>query len=579
MTAILELPVLDRLHRVAEVPAPHDLLLRGAEAERWRREAPKLPGWTLTSRQLCDLELLLTGAFAPLVGFLDWIDYDSVVTTRRLADGRLWPMPITLDVPESAAEGLRPGDHLALRHAEGGTLAVLELSDIFRPNPMAEAHAVFGTTDRQHPAVAALEAAHPVRLGGRVLGLELPPHRSFEERRSTPAEVRAEIARRGWQRVVGFQTRNPLHRAHVELIRRAAERVDANVLLHPVIGPTKAGDIDAFTRVRCYEAVLDHFPPGDVLLSLLPLAMRMGGPREALWHALIRRNYGCTHFIVGRDHAGPGVDSRGRPFYGPYEAQELVRAHAGEIGLEIVEFEELAYDGTTDSYRTAAEAEGRELQRLSGTELRRRLDRDEEIPAWFSYPSVIEVLRSQHRPRSQRGLTVFLTGLSGAGKSTVAHALVERLMWLGSRSVTLLDGDLVRQNLSSELGFSRAHRDLNIQRIGFVASEITKAGGIAVCAPIAPYAEARDKVRAAVGPHGGFFEVHVSTPLDVCESRDPKGLYARARAGEIRGFTGIDDPYEVPEQPELRLDTSTRSPADSAEAVIELLHSAGYLAA
>lgn len=542
-----------------------------------RGEARSLPSWTLTPRQLCDLELLSNGAFAPLEGFLDSADYRSVIEDMRLADGALWPMPITLDVPVDVAAEWVPGDRIALRHPEGVALAILELSDLFEPDPAREALAVFGTLDRSHPGVDAIFTGHPVRLGGRVQAIEPSPHRAFADRRLGPAEVRDLAHQRGWERIVAFQTRNPLHRAHVELIRRAARRADAQILLHPVIGVTKPGDVDAATRVRCYEAVLEQFDADQIALALLPLAMRMGGPREALWHALIRRNFGCTHFIVGRDHAGPGTDADGLPFYGPYAAQELVRKHQEDIGLEIVDFEELAYDPKTDAYLTAAESEGRPLERLSGTELRRRLDRGDDVPTWFSFPAVLDELRRRHRPRARRGFTVFLTGLSGAGKSTVAHVLLEELERRGPRSVTLLDGDLVRQHLSSELGFSREHRDLNVTRIGFVASEITKAGGIALCAPIAPYAAARAEVRRAVESHGGFFEVHVATPLEVCEGRDPKGLYARARAGEIRGFTGIDDPYEVPETPELHIQTHDRSPAESAAVILERLESDGYL--
>jgi sulfate adenylyltransferase len=380
--------------------------------------------------------------------------------------------------------------------------------------------------------------------------------------------------------VVAFQTRNPMHRAHFELTLRAARELEANLLIHPVVGMTKPGDVDHYTRVRCYQRLLERYPHNTAMLSLLPLAMRMGGPREALLHAIIRKNYGCSHFIVGRDHAGPGNDSNGRPFYGPYDAQELLRQHEEEIGIRMVPFRMVVYVEDLDGYRPQDEVpEGARVLSLSGTELRDRLADGREIPEWFTFPEVAEELRRTHPPRQHQGFTVFFTGLSGSGKSTVANVLMVKLLEMGGRPVTLLDGDIVRKHLSSELGFSKEHRDLNIHRIGFVASEITKNGGIALCAPIAPYDSVRKAVRHMVEPGGGFVLIHLATPLEVCEQRDRKGLYAKARAGVIKQFTGISDPYEPPDDADVVIDTSDLSPEEAAQLVILHLEHEGYVGA
>jgi sulfate adenylyltransferase len=544
-----------------------------------KKEAVGLKDLFLDFRQVWDLELLLNGAFAPLQGYLGADDYEGVCENMRLTGGSLWPIPISLDVSEAFAKELKEGDRIALRHPEGMVLAILEASSIYAPDRQAEAERVFGTTDDAHPGVhQLLQEFKPVNVGGRLEGLELPPHHTYRHLRHTPAQLKEEFERLGWKRIVAFQTRNPLHRAHVELTRRAAAENDANLLLHPVVGRTSPGDVDYFVRVRCYEAVLKHYPPQSVALSLLPLAMRMGGPREALWHALIRRNYGCTHFIVGRDHAGPGSDRSGKPFYGPYDAQELVREHEKELGIQLATFEEMVYNADKGEYMPRSEvAKDEQILNISGTELRRRLREGADIPEWYSYKEVVQELRKSYPPRSRQGYTVFFTGLSGAGKSTIANILVAKLMEFDNRPVTLLDGDIVRTNLSSELGFSKEHRDLNIQRIGFVASEITKNYGVAVCAPIAPYAEVRDQVRRLISGYGGFIEVHVSTPLEVCEQRDRKGLYAKARAGMISNFTGISDPYEAPETPEIAIDASKLSAEEAAQEVLLYLENEGFI--
>ena len=538
-----------------------------------------MPQLTLTPRHLCDLELLTNGAFAPLTGFLGRADYESVCASMRLADGALWPMPVQLDVPRALASQLSTGDVLELRDPEGVLLARQTVTEVWEPDREAEAEAVFGTADRSHPGVAhLLERAEPVYVGGPVEGVEAPVHYDFPHLRHTPAQLKQLFAKRGWDKVVAFQTRNPMHRVHQELTFRAAREIEANLLIHPVVGLTQPRDVNHYTRVRCYEHVLKRYPGQTTALSLLNLAMRMGGPREALWHALIRKNHGCTHFIVGRDHAGPRNPVNGKSYYGPYDAQELIDRHAAETGIEMVPFREMKFSEARAQYVTVDELEPDEpVREISGTEVRRRLAEGLEIPDWFSYPEVVEELRRTHPPKARQGITIFFTGLSGSGKSTLANALQVKLMELGGRRITLLDGDIVRKHLSSELGFSREHRNLNILRIGYVASEITRNGGIAICAPIAPYTATRRQVRDMIEAHGGFIEIYVATPLEVCEQRDRKGLYKKARAGEIKEFTGISDPYEEPENADLVLDTTCVQPDKAVQQILLKLENLGYL--
>ncbi|WP_405405642.1 bifunctional sulfate adenylyltransferase/adenylylsulfate kinase [Paracoccus sp. Ld10] len=559
-------------------PIP-ELYVSEASAAALKDDAGRMPSWDLTPRQICDLELLMNGGFNPLKGFLTQADYDGVVSDMRLASGALWPMPITLDVSEKFAEGLEPGTDIALRDQEGVILAIMSLTDKWVPNKALEAEKVFGADDLAHPAVNYLHnVAGPVYLGGPVKGLQAPTHYDFRARRNTPNELRTMFKKLGWSRVVAFQTRNPLHRAHQELTFRAAREAQANLLIHPVVGMTKPGDVDHFTRVRCYEAVLDKYPAATTNLSLLNLAMRMAGPREAVWHGLIRANHGVTHFIVGRDHAGPGKNSAGQDFYGPYDAQELFTTYKDEIGVEMVDFKHMVYVQEKAQYYPANEVpEGSTVLDISGTELRRRLREGLDIPEWFSFPEVVQQLRRTSPPRAQQGFTVFFTGLSGSGKSTVANALMVKLMEMGGRPVSLLDGDVVRKHLSSELGFSKEHRDINIKRIGYVASEITKNGGIAICAPIAPYTATRRAVREMVEAGGAFVEIHISTPLEECERRDRKGLYKMAREGKIKEFTGISDPYEEPAKPELRVDTTNIDVDSAAHQVLLKLESMGLI--
>jgi len=565
--------------------APHggeliNLIVNPARAAELKSHSKEWPSWDLSARQVCDVELLLSGGFSPLRGFMNRADYEGVCHNMRLSRGVLWPMPITLDVSEEFAKALKPGSSkVALRDAEGVMLAVLEVEDVWQPDRAAEAKAVFGTTSKAHPgADYTMNKSNPWYVGGTLEGLQLPVHYDFRALRLTPAELRAEFARLGWRRVVAFQTRNPMHRAHQELTFRAAKQVEANLLIHPSVGMTKPGDVDYFTRVRCYQLLLSKYPQGTVKLAMLPLAMRMGGPREAIWHGLIRKNHGCTHFIVGRDHAGPGNDTDGKPFYGPYDAQQLFKKHEADIGVTMVPFNMMVYLEDQDKYVPDNEVpKGSRVLNISGTELRQRLNEGRDIPAWFTYPEVVQELRRSYPPRHKQGVTIFFTGLSGSGKSTIANVLLTKFLEMGGRPVTILDGDLVRKHLSSELGFSKEHRDINIRRIGYVASEITKNGGIAICAPIAPYEAVRKQVREMIEPVGGFVLVHVATPLETCEQRDRKGLYAKARAGIVKEFTGISDPYEAPQKAEVVLNTAELSPEEAAQEIILHLEQQGFI--
>jgi sulfate adenylyltransferase len=565
--------------------APHggkliDLMAIPERSAELKAQSREWPSWDLSPRQICDLELLLSGGFSPLQGFMTRADYEGVCGNMRLSSGVLWPMPITLDVKEEFAKTLKPGtSKIALRDGEGVMLAVLHVDEVWQPDLKAEAEAVFQTTSALHPgADYLLKKSNPWYVGGRLEGTATPSHYDFRSLRLTPAELRGEFARLGWRRVVAFQTRNPMHRAHVELTFRAAKQVEANLLIQPVVGMTKPGDVDYFTRVRCYQLLLSKFPPGTVKLSLLPLAMRMGGPREAIWHGLIRKNHGVTHLIVGRDHAGPGKDETGKPFYGPYDAQELFKKHEADIGVTMVPFNMMVYLEDQDQYIPDNEVKnGARVLNISGTELRERLNTGRDIPSWFTYPEVVQELRRSFPPRHKQGLTIFFTGLSGSGKSTIANVLMTKFLETGGRPVTILDGDLVRKHLSSELGFSKEHRDINIRRIGYVASEITKNGGIAICAPIAPYDAVRKQVRSMIEPVGGFILVHIATPVETCEQRDRKGLYAKARAGILKEFTGVSDPYEEPKDAEVVINTADLSPEEAAQEIILHLEREGFI--
>ncbi|KAK4466908.1 hypothetical protein QBC42DRAFT_319130 [Cladorrhinum samala] len=544
-------------------------------------EAEGLPALLLSERQLCDLELIMNGGFSPLEGFLNEQDYNGVVKDNRLASGHLFSMPITLDVSQETINeiSIKPGARITLRDfRDDRNLAILTVEDVYKPNKELEAKEVFGGDD-EHPAVRYLyDTAKEFYVGGKLEAINKLQHYDFVELRYTPAELRAHFDKLGWARVVAFQTRNPMHRAHRELTVRAARSHHANVLIHPVVGLTKPGDIDHFTRVRVYKALLPRYPNGMAVLGLLPLAMRMGGPREAIWHAIIRKNHGATHFIVGRDHAGPGKNSKGVDFYGPYDAQYAVEKYRDELGIEVVPFQMMTYLPDTDDYAPVDEIpKGVRTLNISGTELRARLRSGREIPEWFSYPEVVKVLRESHPPRSQQGFTVFLTGYQNSGKDQIARALQVTLNQQGGRSVSMLLGETVRHELSSELGFSRDDRDKNIARIAFVASELTRSGAAVIAAPIAPFDAARKNAQKLVEKYGDFYLVHVATPLEYCEKTDKRGIYAKARAGEIKGFTGVDDPYEAPEKADLVVDASQQTVRSIVHQIILMLEASGLL--
>jgi sulfate adenylyltransferase len=555
-----------------------DLIVSPEESRPLREHASRLRSIQISERTACDLELLAVGGFSPLQGFMGRQDYERVLTEMRLAGGELFPIPITLPVEESAEIHL--DRDVAVRNAKNELLAVMTVEEIYAWDLRAAARAVFGTEDPRHPLVAEMHRWGRRNIAGRLRVLELPRHYDFEDLRLTPAETRVRLERLGVARIVAFQTRNPLHRVHEELTRRAVQELDAALLLHPVVGMTKPGDVDFYTRVRTYRAFARRYFDRDrILLSLLPLAMRLAGPREALWHALIRRNYGVTHLIVGRDHASPGRDSTGRPFYGPYDAQELVERHQREIGVEVVPFRELVYLPDEDRYEEISQAPSHvRTASISGTQVREEyLNNGRKLPDWFTRPEVAEILAEAYPPRHRQGVCVWFTGLSGAGKSTTAEILTVLLLERG-RQVTLLDGDVVRTHLSKGLGFSREDRDINIRRIGFVAAEIVRHGGVAIGAAVSPFQATRNDVRNMVG-RDRFVEVFVDTPLEVCEQRDIKGMYARARRGEIRDFTGIDSPYETPASPEIRLSTTDRSPEENARGILESLIERGFVRA
>lgn len=537
----------------------------------------KLPRLNLHGRQLFDLEMLLHGGFAPLGAFMNAADYNSVCETMRLGDGVLFPIPIVLDVPRESPH--QAGDSVVLCDEYGNPLAIMRIESRYTPDKKREALLVYGTEDETHPGVAYLmHHMQDTYLGGTIESIQHPVRHDFNEFRHTPETLKMLFKERGWERVIGFQTRNPMHRVHFELVKRAHEKVGAPVLIHPVVGMTREGDVDYITRVRTYKTVREKYAKDFSELSLLPLSMRMAGPREALWHALVRKNYGCTHFIVGRDHAGPGTNKDGAPFYDSNAARMLAEEYGPEIGIEILPSEELVYSASRKAYVSNGELEANErTENISGTEFRRRLREGEEIPDWFSFPECIDELRRGVERQSRVGVTIFFTGLSGAGKSTIAAMLASKLRELQDREVTLLDGDIIREHLTKGLGFSKEDRDTNVKRVGYVASEITKHGGIAITSLIAPYKEAREAVRELVERSGVFVEVYVATSLAVCEARDTKGLYEKARKGLLKDFTGVDDPYEIPEDTEVTLDTEHQSAEESVETIVACLRARSLL--
>jgi len=553
-----------------------DLVVGAAERADLIRHAITLPSIQLSARSLCDLELLAVGAFSPLDRFMGKEDYLGVVEKMRLASGTLFPIPITLPVADGDA--IRLGADIALRNANNDLIGVMKVEEKFAWDLNHEASNVYRTTDSRHPIVAEMTSWGKSYISGPLKIIALPKHYDFVDLRRTPAEVRRTLEGMGHENVVAFQTRNPIHRAHEELTKRAAREVGGSLIIHPVVGMTKPGDIDHFTRVRAYRVLVEkYYERGTTLLSLLPLAMRMGGPREALWHAIIRRNHGANHFIVGRDHAGPGKDSQGKPFYGPYDAQNLLREHQSEIGVKMVPFKELVYLEDEDRYEESDKVpSGARVASISGTQVRVDfLGNGRQLPEWFTRPEIAAILSRVSPAYHRRGFCVWFTGLSGAGKSTIAEILASLLLEHG-RVATVLDGDVVRTHLSRGLGFSKEDRDMNILRIGFVASEIVRHNGVVICAAVSPYRATRNEVRGMVGDEQ-FVEVHVDTPIEVCEQRDIKGMYAKARRGEIKGFTGIDDPYEEPLNAELKLGTIGCLPEENARKILQYLIGKGFL--
>jgi len=555
------------------------LLVEQDKIAEVKLEASKYLSHTLTDRQLCDIELILNGGFSPLTGFVNKLDYQSILDSLRLSDGSVWPIPITLDVNEELADSLSIGDSLSLKDKEGFLIAILNVKEIWKPNKTEEAKSVYGTDDINHPGVFQLfNKTNEYYISGPIENAVLPHHYDFQLLRHTPNELKNQFDKLGWKKIVAFQTRNPMHRAHKEIAFKAAIENDANLLIHPVVGQTKEGDVNHFTRVRCYQEILNYFPKGTTALSLLPLAMRMAGPREALWHAIIRKNYGCTHLIIGRDHAGPGNDKNGNPYYGPYDAQELLVKHEEEIGIKMVPFKMMVYVKEKNQYYEINKVPNNcNSLNISGTEFREKLENGDDIPSWFSYPEVVKELRKAYPEKTKQGFTLFFTGLSGSGKSTIANGVLSKLLEKGTKRTTLLDGDIVRTHLSSELGFSKEHRDINVKRIGYVASEITKNGGIAICAPIAPFEDPRNENKNLISQYGKYFEIYISTSVEECTRRDTKGLYAKAVSGELKGFTGINDPYEIPKNPDLKIDTENMTPEESVQEVILLLEKQGLI--
>jgi sulfate adenylyltransferase len=557
------------------------LIVDDASALSLKQESPAFTAVTLTQRQLCDLELLMNGGFSPLTGFMNETAYAGVVESMRLPDGAFWPMPVSLDLPKALAQKIQIGERLALRDEEGFMLAAMRVESIWSPDKRHEAQQVYGTTSASHPGVRYLfERAGDVYVGGTVEGIQLPAHYDFATLRYTPAGLREQFTKLGWRRVLAFHTSKPMHRVHRDIALDAAKSAQTNILLHPVVGMAKPGDLHYHARVHCFQSIIRHFPHNLAMLALAPLAMRMAGPREALLDAIVRQNYGSTHFIVGPEHAAPpGVRDGGERFYPAGAAQEFAAQYQDEIAIQLIPVKEMRYVAQLGRYIPLSQIEQEGLQgaHFSEKQLYDHLAHNKPVPAWFSYPEVIHELKKVRPSRSEQGITLFFTGLSGSGKSTLAKILYAKFVEAGARPVTLLDGDVVRLNLSSELGFSKGHRDLNVRRIGFVASEITKNGGVAICAPIAPYASTRRAVRELIEQHGAFLEIHVATPLDVCESRDRKGLYAKARQGLIPEFTGVSDPYETPEHPEIRIDTTQLTPMQAAQDILLYLLREGYI--
>ncbi len=556
-----------------------NLVVDAKRAALLKEISHNMPDITLSDHHMCDFELMATGAFSPLEGFMVRADYEPVIDRMRLQDDTLWPIPICLDVSENKARNLEAGQSVALRDPEGFLLALMHVADIWQIDKEKEAQAVYGTVDSAHPGVRDLfNKTKAYYVGGRLEIISLPLHYDFRQLRRTPEEIRQECQKLGWQRIVGYQTNGIIHRAQFEITLEAMRQAKANLLLLPVVGVTRTEDFDYYTRVRCNKEVTRHYPPETHILSLLPHFMRMAGPREAILNAITAKNYGCSHFVVCCDHADPG-NGKGQPcFYDRQATKEIFSLCQEDLGISMITFEDMIYLPFEDEHRFVDKVpEGTKTIFMNGNDIRDRVRSGRKVPGWASFPEVLDELQKTYPPPIRQGFTLFLTGLSGAGKSTIAKVLYSKMLEIGKRPVTLLDGDVVRHNLSSELTFSKEHRDINVRRIGFVACEITKNRGIAICAPIAPYERTRSEIRQAVESHGGFLEIHVATPLDECEKRDRKGMYAKARAGLIKGYTGIDDPYEVPKAPELRINTTDITPDEAAQEILLYLGQKGFI--
>ena len=549
--------------------------LSADELSEYSERSNKTASLTLSLKQQCDLEMIANGAFSPLSTFNNQKDYEEILLNNRLSNGLVWPIPIVLDVPDQFLKSLDKNEYISLRNAEGFLLAILKVNEFWAPDKKEEANSVFKSNDPNHPGVDYLfNHTNNNYISGELVPIQSNKYFDFTHLRKSPQEVRDFFRLNNWKDVIAFQTRNPMHRAHFELTKLAMDEHNSKLLIHPVIGMSKPGDIDHFTRVKCYQHIIKYYPENSVELSLINLAMRMAGPKEAVWHAIIRKNYGCNRIIIGRDHAGPGVNAEGKPYYQPYDAQELIAQYQEELEIKMVPFKEMVFAKNKKTFLPLDKIEQDDpIEKLSGTQFKEFLQQRTEIPNWYSFPEVIHELRKRFPKLHNQGLTVFFTGLSGAGKSTLANAIMYKLMETEDRPITLLDGDIVRQHLSSELGFSKEDRDIHVKRIGYVASEITKHGGVAICAPIAPYSNTRKVVRNMIDEVGSFVEIHVATPLSVCEERDVKGLYKQARAGKILDFTGVSDPYEEPENPEITVDTSDITVEESSALILDKLRS------
>ena len=558
-----------------------DLVVDSPRAAELRVDSRAWPSWTLTPRQLCDLELLISGAFSPLRGFMTRSEYESVCRSMRLPDGGLWPIPVVLTVTPDMAREVESNRILALRDAEGRPLAALYIEEMWQRNDDIYQEVMDRRTVPTDWGVDGREPAQMICLAGRVEAMEPPLHYDHVGLRLTPAQVRSQFAEEGWSRVMALITDRPMHRADVELTRRELQERNAHLLLLAVTDAPTPDNVERYARVRCLQTALAAYPPRTTRLVLLPLASQRLGPREALRHALIARNFGCSDVLLGCsiDDAGKrGHFTERQSRLDPSLVHELLADYESEAGIRIVPPNEMVYVSDENRYRREDEVPpDAGILRLSNDELQGHLAEGKRLPAWFTFPAVATELLRAHPPRSRQGFTVFFTGLSGAGKSTIANMLLVRLLELGRRPVSLLDGDIVRRHLTSELGFSRPHRDLNIQRIAFVASEITRCGGVALCAAIAPYNAARRRARRMIEAVGGFFLVHVATPLEVCEGRDVKGLYAKARTGAVTHFTGISDPYEAPTDADIEIDTTYTSAEEAARLTLSKLITLGYL--